>query len=115
MLVAAVGIYGVMAYVVTQRSHEIGVRVALGAQQNDVLRLVLGQGSRLTVIGVAIGIAAALALTQLMRKLLFGGSATDPLTFAGVALLLAFVALAACYIPARQAARVDPMAPGETV
>jgi putative ABC transport system permease protein len=109
LLLAAVGIYGVMAYVVTQRTHEIGVRMALGAQQNDVLRLVLGQGSRLTAIGVAIGIALALALTQLMRKLLFGVSATDPLTFAGVALLLAFVALAACYIPARRASQVDPM------
>jgi putative ABC transport system permease protein len=109
LLLAAVGTYSVMAYLVSQRTHEIGVRVALGAQRNDVLRLVLGQGTRLALIGVTIGVIAALMLSKLLESLLFGVSPRDPLTFAVVAILLTFVALAACYIPARRAMRVDPM------
>ena len=109
LILAAVGIYGLMAYSVSQRTHEIGVRLAIGAQRRDVLRLVLRDGARLTLVGIAIGIIAALALTRLMASLLFEVTPTDPATFASVALLLAVVALAACYIPARRAARVDPM------
>jgi putative ABC transport system permease protein len=109
LVLAAVGIYGVMAYVVTQQTHEIGVRMALGAQRNNVLGMVLGQGTKLIALGVCIGVAAALGLTSLMRSLLFGVRFTDPLTFIGVAILLTLVALTACYIPARRATRVDPM------
>src|SRR6202162_1247293 len=109
LVLACVGIYGVISYLVTQRTHEIGVRMALGAESSDVLRLVIGHGARMALVGVAIGIGAALGLTRLMANQLFGVSAYDPLTFAAVAMLLIVVAAAACYIPAWRAMRVDPM------
>jgi predicted permease len=109
LVLACVGIYGVISYLVGQRTHEIGVRMALGAQRNDVLQMVIGYGAKMALIGVAIGIGAALGLTRLMANQLFGVSAHDPLTFAGVAMLLILVAVAACYIPARRAMRVDPV------
>jgi putative ABC transport system permease protein len=109
LVLAAVGIYGAMAYAVSQRRHEIGIRTALGAQRRDVLRLVMRDGVKIALFGIAAGLTGALALTRLMASLLFEVEPTDPATFAGVAILLALVALTACYIPARRATRVDPM------
>ena len=109
LILAAVGIYGVISYSVAQRTREVGIRMALGAQTTDVLKLVVRDGLQLVVIGVAVGLIAAFALTRLMTTLLFGVTPTDVLTYASVALALVAVALAACYIPARRATKVDPL------
>jgi putative ABC transport system permease protein len=109
LLLTMVGVYGLMAYIVTQRMHEMGVRIALGADRADVMKLVLGRGVRLTVIGIAFGLAMALVLTRFLSKLLFNVSHTDPATFVAVSVCLGAVALLASYIPARRAMQVDPM------
>lgn len=108
-VLASVGIYGVISYIASQRTHEIGIRMALGAMKGDVLRMMLSQAGGMVGLGVGIGLVLGLGLTRLMSSLLFGVSAHDPLTFSCVALLLILVALAACYVPARRAAKLDPM------
>jgi putative ABC transport system permease protein len=109
LLVSGLGIYGVMAYTTTQRRHEIGIRLALGAGGSDVLRLVVGQGMRLVLIGLVAGLLGAWVLSRVLASQLFGISAQDPLTYASVAVMLGLVALAATWLPARRATRVDPM------
>jgi putative ABC transport system permease protein len=109
LVLAAVGIYGVMAHSVALRTHEIGIRMTLGASRTDVLRMILAQGASLTAVGLGIGVLGAIALTRLMKSMLYSVSVTDPLTFLGVALLLVSIALLACYIPARRATLVDPL------
>jgi putative ABC transport system permease protein len=109
LVLAMIGVYGVMSYSVAQRTHEVGLRMALGAEGRQVVRMIVGEGTRLVGVAVLIGIGAALGVTRLMRSQLFGIGASDPLTFAAVTLVLAIVAMVACYLPARRASRVDPM------
>jgi putative ABC transport system permease protein len=109
LILTMVGLYGVMSCAVVENTQQIGIRMALGAQRSDVLRVILGQGMRMTVAGIVIGLGAALGLTRLMSSLLFGIGSTDPWTFTSVAVLLLGVAAAACYLPARRAMNVDPM------
>jgi ABC-type antimicrobial peptide transport system permease subunit len=109
LLLAGVGLYAVMAYAVSQRTHEIGIRMTMGARARDVMRLVTGQGMKLTIAGLTLGIAGAFALTRVMEPLLYGVTPTDPLTFILISMSLVSVALLACWIPARRATRVDPM------
>lgn len=109
LVMCCIGVYGVISYLASQRTREIGVRMALGARKQDVLRMVLKEAGRVSLIGIGVGLVAALVLTRLMAKLIFGITAHDPLTFVAVTVLLILVALAACYIPAWRASRVDPM------
>jgi putative ABC transport system permease protein len=109
LILAAIGVYGVMSYSVVQRTHELGVRMALGAQQRHVLRMIVGQGLKLVLVGVAIGVMTAFAVTRVISNLLFGVTATDPLIFVMVPLLLVVIAMLASYFPARRALKVDPM------
>jgi ABC-type antimicrobial peptide transport system permease subunit len=109
LLLASIGIYGVLSYMVGQRTKEIGVRMALGAQKFDVLRMVLKDGARMTLLGIVLGLVGAVGLTRLLRTMLYGVSSTDPLTFISVAALLGAIAMVACYVPARRAMKVDPM------
>jgi putative ABC transport system permease protein len=109
LMLAAVGLYGVMSYSVAQRTHEVGLRMALGAQRRDVMKLVLRQGMKLTLMGVAVGLFASAAVTRLMTQLLFDVSASDPMTFVAIALILVVVAVVACLLPALRATKIDPM------
>jgi putative ABC transport system permease protein len=109
LAMSCAGIYGVISYLAGQRTHEIGIRMALGAKRQDVLRMILGEAAKMAFLGVAIGLVVSFALARLMAKLLFGVSPHDPVTLAGVASLLVLIALTACYIPAHRATKVDPM------
>ena len=109
LLLATMGIYGVVSYLVGQRTQELGIRLALGAGRTDILRLVLGPGMKMAIAGVAIGLVAAFGLTRLMSSMLFGVGPNDPVTFGGIALVLLLVALLATYLPARRATKVDPL------
>jgi predicted permease len=110
LMLAAIGIYGVMAYSFSQRTHEIGIRIALGAQRVDIFRMAVGEGMQLVAIGLTVGLAGAVTLTRFVRTMLFDVSASDPITFGAISALLAAVAFVACYVPARRATRVDPLA-----